>query len=66
MTHICNEGLRNFKTPRLEYNQLVELQLLFILQDKLKDSIKVKWELTLGDKKCPSLDNFLSFFRNTS
>ncbi|GFX42353.1 DUF1758 domain-containing protein [Trichonephila clavipes] len=35
--------------------------LVFSLQDKLEDSIKVKWELTLEDKNFPSLNKFLSF-----
>ncbi|GFT71847.1 integrase catalytic domain-containing protein [Trichonephila clavipes] len=61
MIDVCNEVLRNFKTLRLECNQLVELLLVFSLQDKLEDSIKVKWELTLEDKNFPSLNKFLSF-----
>ncbi|GFX81295.1 DUF1758 domain-containing protein [Trichonephila clavipes] len=35
--------------------------LVFSLQDKLEDSMKVKWELTLEDKNFPSLNKFLSF-----
>ncbi|GFU48463.1 uncharacterized protein TNCV_3963231 [Trichonephila clavipes] len=63
MIDVCNEVLRNFKTLGLECNQLVELLslLVFSLQDKLEDSIKVKWELTLEDKNFPSLNKFLSF-----
>ncbi|GFX95741.1 DUF1758 domain-containing protein [Trichonephila clavipes] len=61
MINVCNEVLRNFKTLGLECNQLVELLLVFSLQDKLEDSIKVKWELTLEDKIFPSLNKFLSF-----
>ncbi|GFY18128.1 DUF1758 domain-containing protein [Trichonephila clavipes] len=61
MIDVCNEVLRNFKTLGLECNQLVELLLVFSLQDMLEDSIKVKWELTLEDKNFPSLNKFLSF-----
>ncbi|GFV72374.1 uncharacterized protein TNCV_638361 [Trichonephila clavipes] len=61
MIDVCNEVLRNFKTLGLECNKLVELLLVFSLQDKLEDSIKVKWELTLEDKNFPSLNKFLSF-----
>ncbi|GFX01806.1 DUF1758 domain-containing protein [Trichonephila clavipes] len=61
MIDVCNEVLRNFKTLGLECNQLVELLLVFSYQDKLEDSIKVKWELTLEDKNFPSLNKFLSF-----
>ncbi|GFW67872.1 DUF1758 domain-containing protein [Trichonephila clavipes] len=61
MIDVCNEVLRKFKTLGLECNQLVELLLVFSLQDKLEDSIKVKWELTLEDKNFPSLNKFLSF-----
>ncbi|GFT94500.1 DUF1758 domain-containing protein [Trichonephila clavipes] len=35
--------------------------LVFSLQDKLEDSSKVKWELTLEDKNFPSLNKFLPF-----
>ncbi|GFY23093.1 hypothetical protein TNCV_3763331 [Trichonephila clavipes] len=51
MIEVCNEVLRNFKTLGLECNQLAELLLVFSLQDKLEDSIKVKRELTLEDNK---------------
>ncbi|GFS58555.1 uncharacterized protein TNCV_111671 [Trichonephila clavipes] len=61
MIDVCNEVLRNFKTLGLECNQLVELLLVFSLQDKLEDSSKVKWELTLEDKNFPSLNKFLPF-----
>ncbi|GFV75774.1 hypothetical protein TNCV_1757021 [Trichonephila clavipes] len=61
MIDVCNEVLRNFKTLGLECNQLVKLLLVFSLQDKLEDSIKVKWELTIEDKNFPSLNKFLSF-----
>lgn len=66
MIDICNEVLRNLKTLGLEINQLVELLLVFTLQDKLEDSLKVKWELTLEDTNFPSLNNFLYFLEKQS
>ncbi|UYV72167.1 hypothetical protein LAZ67_9002056, partial [Cordylochernes scorpioides] len=58
---ICNEGVQNLSTLGLERNTLVDLILIYIIQSKLDNSLKMDWELHIDVQGYPSYDELIAF-----
>ncbi|UYV63216.1 hypothetical protein LAZ67_2003464 [Cordylochernes scorpioides] len=59
--YICNEVVRNLETLGLTRNTLVELLLIYIIQQKLDDDMRRQWELLYDDTSFPKYDKFIPF-----
>ncbi|CAL1275077.1 unnamed protein product [Larinioides sclopetarius] len=57
----CNPAIRNLKSLKFEF---VNLILVFIVQEKLDESLRKQWELSLDSEKFPTYDNLVSFIES--
>ncbi|GFY21091.1 ATP-dependent DNA helicase [Trichonephila clavipes] len=60
----CNESIRNLTVLGLEINQLSELIIINHCTSKLHEEIIHRWELTLKQDTCPTLQAFRMFIES--
>lgn len=60
----CNEAIRNLDILGFKGNELVDLILIYTIQNKLDNSLRTQWELKTERGKFPTFAEFSAFLEN--